>query len=460
MLQLCEQDKEQVLRAIKAGHIDAADLSFPNLIDTIVLTMNRKGVLSPLADFLEDKRSDNKHFPFDILLVLAITAKMKLKTSLTDIPFAVSDAELLSELGFTLWDTDRDLSQGLFSESVMRKLVKKYTSEELVGFYNDYVQKGLFPAMNLCPQIHILDCTKIPVNLNNSHYENSTVVKIDGEAIRGYKLGVLRGVLDDAGVAEEIVFGELKTHDLELCRKMLLNSTCFKENDILINDMGFLSRDIINTLKLEKRVDTYLPAKKNMTIYEDAVSLAISLKQWKKHPNKKRKTQEIQLVTHLGNLWQSDDEKRDVEINACVVHDKKDNEYYVFMTTDLSKTAKQIIEVYEMRPEIEEDFRQLKDFWKLTDFKSTKYSYITFHVIMTLLGYLYFQIYKNIEEGQAYVGKSLPVVIKNYKETKEKSVVVYVEQYYGIFPFLEFIQLYAECTLEVRQLLDPILGKV
>ena len=27
-------------------------------------------------------------------------------------------------------------------------------------------------------------------------------------------------------------------------------------------------------------------------------------------------------------------------------------------------------------------------------------------------------------------------------------------------PFLEFLQIYAECTLEVRRLLDPILAKV
>ena len=79
---------------------------------------------------------------------------------------------------------------------------------------------------------------------------------------------------------------------------------------------------------------------------------------------------------------------------------------------------------------------------------------------MTLIGYLYFQLYKNMEEGRAFIGKSLPVVMKNYKVTRPKSVVIYSGQYFGIFPFLEFLQLYAECTLEVKQLLDPILAKV
>lgn len=79
---------------------------------------------------------------------------------------------------------------------------------------------------------------------------------------------------------------------------------------------------------------------------------------------------------------------------------------------------------------------------------------------MTLMGYLYFQVYKNLDEGKAYVGKCLLVVVKNYKETRPKSVIIYVGQYFGIFPFLKFLQLYAECTLEVRRLLAPILAKV
>ena len=68
----------------------------------------------------------------------------------------------------------------------------------------------------------------------------------------------------------------------------------------------------------------------------------------------------------------------------------------------------------------------MKDFWKLEDFKSTKYNYITYHIIMTLVGYLYFQIYKNLDEPKICSEKSLPVVVKNNKETRPKSVIIYV----------------------------------
>jgi hypothetical protein len=148
------------------------------------------------------------------------------------------------------------------------------------------------------------------------------------------------------------------------------------------------------------------------------------------------------------------------QINACVVWDTKDDKYFVFMTTDLKKTAKQIISTYELRPEIEEDYRQIKDFWALEDFKSTKYNFIVFHIVMTLIGYAYFQLYKNTEEGNKYVGKSLPIVLKKYNVKKPKMVVVYSGIYFGIFGFLDFIDMYSACSNDTKTILRPILEMV
>ena len=43
MIQICRKDKEKVYEAICTGKIDAAEMSFPNLIDDILLTMKRQG---------------------------------------------------------------------------------------------------------------------------------------------------------------------------------------------------------------------------------------------------------------------------------------------------------------------------------------------------------------------------------------------------------------------------------
>jgi len=460
MIQISTKDTEKVLEAIRKGTIDAADVSFPNLIDAMILKMKQEGILELLEMAFSDKRSDNKNIPFHLILTLAIAAKMKIKTSLTDIPFAISDAETLSEIGWNIWDNERSLEEGLMSEGSIRNLVKKYTVEELIHSYNTYVQEHVFPRMDITPDIHILDCTELEVELNNSNYEGSEVIKDDKGARRGYKMSTLRGVAGDTGILEEVKIGTIRQHDLELSREMVLTSKVLKPGDILINDRGFISRELINQLKQDRKVDTYIPLKKNMEAYEQAVSVAKQRNKWVAHPNKKRKEQEIAFVESLGCHWRSAGPEKDVEINACVVHDKKKEEYFVFITTDLDKTAKQIIATYELRPEVEEDYRQIKDFWQIEDFKSTKYNFIVFHVIMVLIGYLFFQLYKSMEEGIKFTGKTLPVAVKKYVETGPKSVIIYSGQYFAIFGFLEFIQLYASCGTEVRRCLDLVLGKV
>ena len=49
MIQICRNDREKVYEAIRTGKIDAAEMSFPNLIDDIILTMNRRGLTDLLT---------------------------------------------------------------------------------------------------------------------------------------------------------------------------------------------------------------------------------------------------------------------------------------------------------------------------------------------------------------------------------------------------------------------------
>ena len=72
MIQICQKDEEKVYEAIRTGKIDAVEMSFPNLIDDIILTMKRRGLTDALVQTLLDKRRDNSHIPLDILLCLPL----------------------------------------------------------------------------------------------------------------------------------------------------------------------------------------------------------------------------------------------------------------------------------------------------------------------------------------------------------------------------------------------------
>lgn len=464
MIKVCKENKKGLTQKMMSNNFDFVAMSQSNLVDDIILSMHQNKILECLTKAMPDKRAHNTTIPFDLVLALSVAAKMKTKTSLSDIPYAITDHCVLSELGYNIIDTDKDLKTGMMTESSLRFLFGKYEAKELFKSYNEVVQEQIMPKLDYKPNIHILDCTELSVNLDNENYEQSAITTNKyGDVDRGYKLASLRGIIDDTGIIEEIEFGAMNIHDLELSRDMLKNTKVFNPGDILIEDRGFLDRELINYLKNERKVDTYVPLRSNMIAYQTAVKIAQLDNKWENHPT--RENQKIAFVPNLKNYWWSDKiesnkkyaENNDVELNSCVVWDTETDSYFVFCTTDTTVSAKQIITTYELRPEIEEDYRQLKDFWKLQDFKSTKINMIALHIIMVLFGYLFFQIYTLMPEGEQYSHKSLPVILKNYQSTAMPYLVFYADVEFGIFSISEIIKLYPSCHTAAQQRLLRVL---
>lgn len=447
MLKVCKNDKQMVLDRIQEKKIDCISQSTSNLIDDIILLMNNEGILNCLKDVFPEKRKSNSFVPLHFIMTLAIASKMKNRMSLTDIPFAIQDHRVLAELGYAAYETNQ--LSGWMTEGTIRHWIGKYNSNDFFDYYNKTV-KEIFNLRDIKPMIHILDCTKIAVNFTNENYESATIsIDRQGNKMRGYKLASLRGVVDDVGVVEEVRFGTASTHDLTLSIEMVKYSDHLNEGDIIIMDRGFISRDLINYLKLKRHVDTYIPAKKGMEIYDIAVGIAESEDDWHKHPT--RNNQMICHVNHLGNYWRDSDD--DVDLNSCVVWDEEKHKYYVFLTTDMSKSAKEIILTYQLRPEIEEDFRQIKDFWKIEDFKSTKLKVISFHIVCVLFGYLFYQLYLLTSEGEKYTGKCLPVILKNYQRKYRSYLIIYSGDYFCIMRLKEFLKYRDNCSEDIKEYL-------
>ena len=450
MLTIYKNDKNKMKEIIKQKGLSNIVISNSSLIDDIILAMYHDKIIDCLDNGFLDKRRHNSIVPFKLIIALSIAAKMKTHTSLTDIPFAIQDHRVLAELGYNI---AIDKKKNLFTEGTIRYLLNKYTNEDLIVYYNDVVQNHIMSLKNIKPNIHILDCTKISVNFDNQNYEMSSVAKDkDGNAMRGYKISSLRGLYKDTGIIEEIRFGTVSIHDLALSEEMIKTTNCFNRGDILINDRGFLSRELVNYLKNERGVDTYVPLKRNMWAFNEAITVAKNENNWIEHPNRRRVGQKIAFVPELAG-WDSSIVANDVPINACVVWDVNNNSYMVFVTTNTNATVKEIISTYELRPEIEEDFRQLKDFWKIEDFKTTKYNIIAFHIICVLLGYLFYQLYINSEEGQEYLGKSLPVILKNYTNKSFGHLILYGGQHFCCMSIKEFFEFRDSCRAEVQEYL-------
>jgi hypothetical protein len=94
MLRINKADQQAIREKIQEGRIEGAVLGRENFVDTIIKNMKERGVIDDLKHVVPDKRADNAQIPLELIWALGIDAKMKVKTSMTDIPYAIEDAQL------------------------------------------------------------------------------------------------------------------------------------------------------------------------------------------------------------------------------------------------------------------------------------------------------------------------------------------------------------------------------
>lgn len=81
-------------------------------------------------------------------------------------------------------------------------------------------------------------------------------------------------------------------------------------------------------------------------------------------------------------------------------------------------------------------------------------------VVSVLFGYLFFQLFTMLPDGEQYSGKSLPIILKNFDVKIQGFVVLYVGSECGVITIFELIELYANSNKEVKEKLKPILERL
>lgn len=225
--------------------------------------------------------------------------------------------------------------------------------------------------------------------LENDRYEASEVAQEDGKAPqRGDKLGLLSPLIDTGRLLVGVAFDGLRRGDLPLTHALVQGEHCpLMAGDSLREDRGLLDGAEITLLKRDLGVDVIVPLKRSMLAFRLAQGRAEARPhRWEAHPT--RKKQEIQKISGIGAVW----EEGAVPLNGCVVREwdaeKQADEYWVFATTDLERSARGIIRDDETRSECEEDHRQIKGpDWELDEFTSTRLVEIVYHVLIVLFAY-------------------------------------------------------------------------
>lgn len=533
---IVRKSKEKTIKKFRNGNLDNIEVIIPNISDHVMNYADANLKLDRLIEENVEYKTHEDGMPSSLFIYGLLSAKLKRLFSVSSSILAITTLPIIEKFNLNIASKDE-----FTCESNMRKFInkigtsKEITKEQLEEKIKEIKEKNktikkdkdktiinetkireelqikqnghqfvkLFnkitkELINITekPRIHILDCVKMPVNIKNENYELSSVINYEGTPMRGYKMGVLRGITSTGAIIEHLIDDTISTNDLKLVENEIVNYNNFQNGDYLLMDRGFAKIDFVINL-VNQGINVIVPAKKNMDIYNECVKLAKENNDdWKKHPNPKRKGQEIKLITNLKGLWITESDKfkkpekvfeNALDFNACVIRIdksiKKNKEiidavkkssdetdelyedhnfiYLVILSTNTKLNATEIVRYYEMRPEIEEDFRQLKDIWKICTFTSTKYTFVMCQICMTFLAYNLFNLFKTSKKGTKYINKSIKIISQAEQRDRipfyEINYLVLTGGYYYIFNGVDFLDLYSECPQEIREKVKPLL---
>jgi len=259
----------------------------------------------------------------------------------------------------------------------------------------------------------------------------------------------LRTLLDSAGLLTQVALAAIQGHDVAVCRPLLTQAPVLRAGDLLLEDRGFIDGATLSELKRTRKGDVILPLKANMRATQEAIQLAEMADRWDAHPS--RAAQRIAWVRGVEHMWP----ECHVPLNACVIRfwhtKKKRTDHIVLVTTDQELSASWIVRHYEERPEIEQDYEQMKSGgWQLQKLSSTRYSEIVFYVLTVVLSYSLYQLFANTQAGARFADKTRQAIAFEQLRTQRTHIIVYARGYFEIFETLRFVQMVLQLPLTVQ----------
>ncbi len=506
-IKLWARNGEAVRQAIELGEIAHIETASEELTDEFLVFAIESGLLKSWAGSFPDPRCEPE-MAMEVILPAHLAARFAGLYSMRKAGYVLRSARVLGALGYSVEVIDpahglslRGTSDDkLFSGDVVRKLLVQMeqhadlsqparrpppepsvvvkvrerasrravkhavdeaeaearahkVAEPLVDWYNQHVGVSMlkYARLGRGRRIHILDTTHVEVPIETGTYECSGVVKNeDGTLSRGYKLATLRTLLDSAGLLTQVAMSAIQVHDMALCRPLLAEAPVLRAGDLLLEDRGFLDGATLSALKHKRQVDVILPLKANMLATQEAIHLAAMADKWQAHPARAEQT--ITLVRGVEHMWT----ECEVPLNACVIRfwnkKKKCTDHIVLVTTDLELNAPWIVRHYEERPEIEQDYEQMKSGgWQLKKLSSTRYSEIVFYVLTVVLSYSLYHLFANTQAGARFADKTRQAIAFEQLRTQRTHIIVYAGGYFEIFETLRFVQMVLQLSPPVQE---------
>jgi hypothetical protein len=257
----------------------------------------------------------------------------------------------------------------------------------------------------------------------------------------------------------------------------------------LILDRGFLDGKSISNCKKDYGIDVLIPVRRNMDIYTDAMVLfklpdvtwvclqepvVVAKETPRPRPKaivkrEKKRQKTIEQIKQqepppppegtivkreaatIGEFrsWSSCTVPLSVVANRETYADGRQKTWLLLDTKEVEDPS-EASEEYHLRTAIEERHRQLKCFINLTKFTSRAFSMVVNQVVFIMLSYNLLQLYLLRQGRKELNNKTLPH-IRQQLLPSDNHIIVYFENYYGLFSPLEFTEIIASLEDKPRK---------
>jgi hypothetical protein len=257
----------------------------------------------------------------------------------------------------------------------------------------------------------------------------------------------------------------------------------------LILDRGFLDGEAISLCKTKYGIDVLIPIRRNMDLYVDAMALFREPEvQWvecnegkeeekepfrpkpkailKREKKRQKKLQQLKQqqpppppeeilvktdVASIGEFrsWSSCTVPLSVVANRESYADGHTKLWFLVDTKEV-QDPRQPRQEYHLRPSTEERYRQLKCFCDLTHFTSRAFSMVVNQVVFIMLAYNLLQIYL-LHQGRKDLNRKTPPRIRQQLLPSDHRILVYWQNYFGLFTPFELIGFVVMLSEEARK---------
>jgi len=257
----------------------------------------------------------------------------------------------------------------------------------------------------------------------------------------------------------------------------------------LILDRAFLDGKAISICKKDYDIDTLIPVRRDMDLYEDAMALfGLPEVDWvrceepvakghepprprpkrllRREQNRQKKLQRLKEqnpppppektivkreAAAIGEFrsWSSCTVPLTIVANREHYADGH-QEMWLLIDTKQIQDPTQSHQQYRLRTAIEERYRQLKCFTDLTHFTSRAFSMVVNQVVFIMLAYNLLELYL-FQQGRRDLTKKTPPLVRQQLLPSANHIVVYWQNYYGLFSPLEFTEFIVTLAEQARK---------